>query len=243
VRGVGGYGATLYPKAPPGTVARNLSWNLDAAQKNRASVHARLARQAKAWKIPAPKRYPMIPSHHRTHEYSVPVSELDASGRAYRFPVRSAWLLGALEDHEAVPAGSDGTLEIRLSKSGSDVVLHGKLDADLTMPCARCLVPVPIPLRLTVSTLFVPRGKVAAKGKGDDEVELSPEDADMVTYDGDTVVLDEWVRDELILETPMIPLCSEDCPGMSPDPAIVVEQTAEASIDPRLLPLLKLKKS
>jgi uncharacterized protein len=182
----------------------------------------------------------------RTLEYTIPTSELDAAGRAYVFPVRSAWLLGALEDHEAKPAPEDGELSIRLSKSGADVVLHGHLRAGVVMPCARCLEPVRIDVSHEVATLFVPESKLRALAssggkRDDDEVELSSEDADMVPYDGDTVVLDDWLRDEVILETPMIPLCSEDCPGITPGPQARDAEPAETGIDPRLLPLLKLK--
>ena len=60
----------------------------------------------------------------------------------------------------------------------------------------------------------------------------------MIAYDGETVVLDDLVRDELLLGIPMIPLCSEGCPGIRPEQS---EGEAVASIDPRLRPLLGLK--
>ena len=42
-------------------------------------------------------------------------------------------------------------------------------------------------------------------------------DADVIPYDWETVVLDDLVRDELLLGIPMIPLCSEACPGIRPE--------------------------
>jgi uncharacterized protein len=179
-----------------------------------------------------------------------------------------------LEDHEATAAGSDGLLEVRASKSGSDVVVHGTLSAELTVPCARCLKPVPLVIEETLSLLYVP-GKVSPapaakplskeghaarskKKKGDpEEYEISAEDADTLPYDGENVFLDDVIRDELILDTPIFPLCSDDCPGMSP-PLPGDESNAsarqgartapgpddvppDADIDPRLLPLLRLK--
>jgi uncharacterized protein len=64
----------------------------------------------------------------------------------------------------------------------------------------------------------------------------------VVPYSGETIALDEIVRDELVLELPIVPLCSEDCAGISPPPALAGEASGEAAIDPRLLPLLRLKK-
>jgi uncharacterized protein len=225
------------------------------------------------------------------HEFTIPVSELDAAGRSYHFPIRAAWVKGALEDHEATSAGSEGKLDVRVSKSGNDVVVHGTMQAELSMPCARCLKPVTVPIDQAISVLMVPEkalkspesasrrprkdgakdaakepekeaardakgatGKQDAPKKGkkertrdedDDDDAISPDEADIVAYDGDTVILDDLVRDELVLETPMIPLCSEDCPGISPGPhgsAGFDEPAGEKPLDPRLAPLLRLKK-
>ncbi len=201
------------------------------------------------------------------HEFTIPVSELDAAGRSYHFPIRAAWVMGALEDHEATSAGTEGKLDVRVSKSGNDVVVHGTMKAELSMPCARCLKPVTVLIDQPISVLMVPEkalkspetasrrprrepakddakddtkivtkdtkeakgsaSKKDAPKKGrkersrdeeDDDDGISPDEADIVAYDGDTVILDDLVRDELVLETPMIPLCSEDCPGISPGP-------------------------
>ena len=87
------------------------------------------------------------------------------------------------------------------------------------------------------------------------EYEFSAEEADTLTYEGDTVVLDDFIRDELLLEIPMIPLCSEDCAGIQPGPSprapdpsdergsdeLQVGGEVVRGMDPRLAPLLKLK--
>jgi uncharacterized protein len=183
-----------------------------------------------------------------THELTLAAGDLDSAGRPYVFPLRAAWIRGALEDHEATTAGEDGELDIRASKSGNDVVVHGTLRASLVAPCARCLKPARFEVREPVSVLYAPRGSLAGrdKGKGSggkaDEREISPEEADTLPYDGETVVLDDLVRDELILQTPSFPLCSEDCPGMSPSSKSRDETGSQGSdvaqdIDPRLLPL------
>ena len=61
------------------------------------------------------------------------------------------------------------------------------------------------------------RGEASPARGGEDEDE-SPPDADMLAYDGENLVLDDLVRDELLLAVPMIPLCSEACPGISRPP-------------------------
>jgi uncharacterized protein len=177
------------------------------------------------------------------HEFPISVSDLDAGGREYRFVVRSGWIRGAMEGHEASASERDGSLEVRASKSGSDVVVHGTLDCELRVPCARCLEPFPLPLHAELSVLYVPKSKLVSEARDAGERDLAAvsEEADTLPFDGETVALDDLVRDELVLEVPMIPLCSEGCPGISPRPS---ENATEGStIDPRLAPLLELKKS
>jgi uncharacterized protein len=206
-------------------------------------------------------------------EFSFPVSDLDAGGKRLQLPVRAAWLRGVLEDTDIGATDRDGTLDLRLSKSGTDVVVRGTLAADLVVPCSRCLEPATIPVREELSALAVPgsatrSSKPGAKsGKGGDKSEgggkadrgadkgpnkgngrghaddpdeegVEIEDADVIPFDGENLILDELIRDELLLGIPMIPLCSEACAGISPERS---EGSEAASIDPRLRPLLKLR--
>ena len=90
-----------------------------------------------------------------------------------------------------------------------------------------------------VSVLYVPGSKVKdAEASGEVEYTLEDAEADTLPYDGETVVLDDLVRDEVLLGVPMIPLCSDDCPGMSPAPETDAKAPSEKKeIDPRLAPL------
>ena len=175
-----------------------------------------------------------------TTEFPVSIADLDAGGREFKFPVRAAWVRGALEDTGATAAGADGNLDVRVSKSGRDVVVRGTLDIDLQTQCARCLSDVTIHLSHPLTALMVPASEIRG-GRDGDEVELTAEDLDVLPYSGETIALDDLVRDELVLEVPIVPLCSEDCAGISPPPAVKGEASEEAAIDPRLQPLLRLR--
>jgi uncharacterized protein len=180
-----------------------------------------------------------------TPEFSFPTSDLDAGGKAFRLPVRAAWLRGALEGTDIGVSERDGELNLRLSKSGTDVVLRGILSAELVVPCSRCLEPAVVPVREELSALAVPGRPVRKdKDRGEEEAEIDgqAEEADVINYDGETIILDDLVRDELLLGVPMIPLCSEACAGISAGRSVGFDPGAEeAGIDPRLSPLLRLK--
>jgi uncharacterized protein len=185
-------------------------------------------------------------------EFSFPASTLDAAGKPFQLPLRTSWLRGALEGTAIAPSERDGELDVRLSKSGTDVVVRGTLVAELIVPCSRCLAPAVIQVREELSVLAVPSAVAARRrgGKsGEDDAEEVEEDsgeADIIGYDGETIVLDELVRDALLLGIPMIPLCSEACPGIRPervasDAALGGSAPADENIDPRLRPLLRLR--
>jgi uncharacterized protein len=210
------------------------------------------AKGAAKAKDPIPKERPSV-KRLSDVELPVPVSDLDAGGKAVEFVVRAAWLRGTLEDTELSASGKDGWLKLRVSKSGTDVVLHGSLSVELQTPCARCLDPATFVVDKTVSFLAVPKSQLKKEAKQHDEdVEIAEED-DLIGYENDLLVLDDWLRDELLLESPMIPLCSEGCPGIVPLPqAASAPSTQEDKIgtddsidhehiDHRLKPLLALR--
>jgi uncharacterized protein len=187
--------------------------------------------------------------------FVIPVHDLEVDGRDVTFPITAAWLRGALEGCELQPAGRDGRLEAHLTKTGNDILVQGQVDVALAIPCARCLTPVELRPHVELALLLQPgatapgpssRGPQRsehAKGPStrDDESEFSGNDADVDTYEGDEVVLDRFVREAILLESPIFPLCSEACEGIRP-----ASESASASgqvvSDPRLLPLLELAK-
>lgn len=97
----------------------------------------------------------------------------------------------------------------------------------------------------------VKKGKAGAKSvhkarkeKEPEEYEFTSEEADSDTYDGDTVVLDTFIREALLLEMPNFPLCSDTCPGIRPAAAAPDTDTGVSVkndvLDPRLAPLAAL---
>ena len=79
----------------------------------------------------------------------------------------------------------------------------------------------------------------------DDGRIISAGDSELDTYLGEEVVLDDFIREAILLELPMFPLCCDACPGIKPrsfDAAGVDAQPVVGgqSMDPRLAPLLEL---
>lgn len=88
------------------------------------------------------------------------------------------------------------------------------------------------------------QGKRANKDGDDDDDGwvISSQDAEIDSYSGNQVVLDGFLREAILLEIPIFPLCSEACPGIGGDALLeAASADGEVEIDPRLAPLLNLK--
>lgn len=179
---------------------------------------------------------------------SVSAHDIDAAGLAIDAELPLVWLKDELAD-AALEGNAPGRVEIRLSRSGKDVVVRGKVKADLQTPCARCLEPAHIAVDAELTLLLQPahaghegRGSNghAHEKKGEEEYEFTSEEADVDTFDGETVILDPFVREAILLEVPNFPLCSEGCPGIRPATPAAPEE-AGPRVDPRLAPLGALR--
>lgn len=176
-------------------------------------------------------------------EYVLNVQDIDETGKTYVFAVRREWLVHVLEGTRigADPTAPEGRVEVHAHKQGADVVLHGRVAAGLVAECARCLEDAHLAVDTEISSLLTARG--ATLRPEADEVELTPEELDREFFSGDRIVLDDLVREHLLLEVPIQPLCSEECPGI-PVPAAVagpadLRQVGQG-VDPRFAPLLAL---
>ena len=177
-------------------------------------------------------------------EFVLKTQDLDEAGKDFTFPVTRAWLARVLSETDVQPNedAPEGQLSFRAHKQGADVVVQGRVTADLVTECARCLDDATIAIDAELVSLFVARG--AELRPEPDEVELTPEDLEREFYSGDEIVLDDVVRENLLLEVPIKPLCDEECTGI-PVPAAVagpadLRASAQGSVDPRFAPLLKL---
>ncbi len=98
----------------------------------------------------------------------------------------------------------DGAVDVdlELEAVGAEVVVTGTASATWLLECRRCLGPVPLPATVELREIFA-REPVAGE-----------------TYplgDDDTVDLEPVVREALMLEPPVAPLCEENCTGPAPE--------------------------
>jgi uncharacterized protein len=126
-------------------------------------------------------------------------------------------------DKAGYRAQGPGHVEARLKKTGRRVLLAADGKFPLTVPCGRCLQPVVTTVPIEFELTFVPEdeyrtagGDEEDRGRGEVAGSFEPPLADEETYAGKEIVLDDVVREQLILGLAQYPVCSEGCKGLCP---------------------------
>jgi uncharacterized protein len=170
------------------------------------------------------------------------IQDLDEAGKDWNFAIGTDWLASALAETELSAGAKDGRLTVHAQRTGMDVLVQAHVEAELAATCARCLADVPITVDLPLTALFNPE---SMRPHGSDGIDVQLDEVNRDYYSGAEVVLEPMVREYLLLEAPMKPLCSDACEGIAiPDhlrpPA---EVFGDAAPDSRFAPLLKLKEA
>jgi len=170
------------------------------------------------------------------------IQDLDESGRDWNFAIGTDWVASALAGSELSPGTEDGRLTVHAQRSGRDVLVQAQIEVRIGATCARCLSGVPLDVNLALTALYSPEHMRPADS---DETDVRLDELNQDYYSGSELALDAMVREHLLLEEPMKPLCSETCEGIEvPEhlrpPAEVFGASAP---DARFAPLLKLKEA
>jgi len=121
------------------------------------------------------------------------------------------------EFRQVGPLHSDGRAELVVEHRGhhqdvEDIRLVGNVEAHLEFSCARCLDPVGHDIDRSFDVLFRPQG-VDRRG---DEVAISEAETEIGYYQGEGLLLEDALREQVLLATPVRALCREDCKGLCP---------------------------
>jgi len=100
-----------------------------------------------------------------------------------------------------VPAGAPIDVDLELESLTDGVVVTGQVSAPWEAACRRCLGPAHGRLDVTVRELY----------------QSEPQSDEAFAIDGEVLDLEPLVREAVLLELPLAPLCRADCAGLCPD--------------------------
>lgn len=94
----------------------------------------------------------------------------------------------------------------------ADIRLVGRFQGVFQVPCARCLDPVQIPLSADFDLIFRPIGVDGDAA----ERSISAPETEIGYYQEDSLLLEDVLREQVLLSLPARTLCNDDCKGLCP---------------------------
>lgn len=110
-----------------------------------------------------------------------------------------------------VPEGAQLELDVQLEEVHEGVLVTAEVSAPLAGECARCLDEFTSSMRVRFQELFVTREPVV-RGAEVSGAEAPGDDGYLL--EGDLLDLEPALRDAVVLELPLSPLCDADCQGL-----------------------------
>lgn len=132
--------------------------------------------------------------------FQIPVADLMRRPGASRAVTVSESLAGLGDETVSVPGDQPVAVDIALERIPEGIVVRGTVRAPWQAVCCRCLEPVGDEVSVHVDELFEP----------------DPLPGETYKLDAESLDLEPMVRDSLVLELPLAPVCREDCAGLCP---------------------------
>jgi len=122
-----------------------------------------------------------------------------------------------------------------------DIRVSGELSTSLELLCARCLEPVTVDVSRKFVLLYRPLGADA----GREELSVTGAEAEISYYQGEGLLLEDAIREQVLLAVPLKVICRENCKGLCPhcgaNQNVERCSCAEPVEDPRWTPLKDLR--
>ena len=91
-----------------------------------------------------------------------------------------------------------------------DIRLNGEVAVQLETDCARCLEPVATDVKRSFDLLYRPLGTDG----GRQELSVTSAEAEIGYYQGEGLLLEDVLREQVLLAVPLRTICREDCKGL-----------------------------
>lgn len=123
---------------------------------------------------------------------------------------------------------------LRLTRTNRGLLIRGTLSTSIEQVCSRCLREIDYPVELDIEEEALPTIDLTSGAT----IDTSSEPDALRLTDHHELMLEEAVRDAILLTEPIAPLCREDCPGLC---AVCGQELGsgphdhpDSDIDPRL---------
>jgi uncharacterized protein len=98
-------------------------------------------------------------------------------------------------------------VELTLTKDAdTSVIVEGRMDGSVKMSCSRCLKEYIAPVTVGFAAIYKEKSRMTEDDR----------DGEVYEYENNEMDLYPYLRETMILELPVKPVCAEDCRGICP---------------------------
>lgn len=127
-------------------------------------------------------------------------------------PVETFPLLAGMQKDMSCSITGNILGDITVSREYDNIRVTGRLTAPLALSCSRCLADITSFVDTSFTIFF--RKDIAVASSTEDELELGEMDLLSSAYSGDEIDLTHEIEEQVAMEIPLKPLCSDDCKGL-----------------------------
>lgn len=140
----------------------------------------------------------------------VRLTDIPADGLRVRFSKGGDWFFQLLRQEDRYDFDLDRIdIDCEVHRIGENVTITGEIVTKIGLECCRCLEPFNLPVRASCNYTFSPDPR-----ESDEDLELSYEELGMNYYRDGVIDIDDVVVEQIVLQIPVKPLCSESCKGL-----------------------------
>ena len=145
------------------------------------------------------------------------VSDLEKEPIEFDLQLKPGSVDFGVEAEQDGPLATAGRAEVIHEHRGpkdivADIRLKGSFSGTFAVPCARCVEPVQVPLSAEFDLIFRPLGVDADAP----ERSISAPETEIGYYQRDSLLLEDVLREQVLLSLPVRTLCKPDCKGLCP---------------------------
>jgi len=151
-------------------------------------------------------------------QLQISLLEIEESPRRFRLSTDDRWWdenRAAFRDPESRQT-RPFVLDLEAYRLGKRLLFRGDVSGAIELPCGRCLEPYEHVLEEHLELLLEPIANLEARTEGPPEggIEFDAEELELGRYAGDELDFGVVLREILLFDWPLQPLCRDDCAGL-----------------------------
>jgi uncharacterized protein len=127
-------------------------------------------------------------------------------------PIDTFPLLAGMQDDNSCSFSGRIEGDVTVTREYENIRVVGRVSVPLALSCSRCLADYASFIDTNFTIFF--RKETAVAVSSEDELELGEMDLLSSAYSGDEIDLTHEIEEQIAMEVPLKPLCSESCKGL-----------------------------